>query len=578
MKQLIIFLFTLINIAYGQSTPTTAKTRFVNGLYIGTKANSYFNFADSNAIYWAPDSLLMAKYKGLAKSLAFSNDTRSGYVRLTGRDTINGAKTFIDTFRAISQFNYFGKNNEDGYLYIRGFNNSTARFIAQTGVSTVYNGLLISSNPNNDNSLPRWDLDLGGNDQVLSGNTNGLDIRTRQFFGGSFSSVFRVNNIGDVTTSKIGLGTNLLSGYNMRIFKSLSGNPFSISVSNEPVVQSDVTTEANNYFSSLSTQAAPFTLPIFSHFRATQNTIGAGSAVNIQYGFTADNTLTAGSILNAGFVGNLQEGTGRFNLYMLSNANNLINGRLGIGVTPTSDISLRVRRPLENSSGPVAILADGVIQPAATSIAAYYLTTSNTAASAFTLPTLNHFRAVQGTIGIGSSVTNQIAFEASSNLTAGTNLNIGFRGRLNLSPDSWNNYNDGTANNYFRGRALFNTLVDDGVNQVQVVGNTITSQIITGSFNPNAILRNTNTTLSSLYTTLISDNGSNYTYTLDAATGHNRIYVIRVIGAGVITLNRSGSDVIYDNAGVSQTTINITAASGAVWFQSNGSNYYIQLK
>lgn len=67
MKQLTIILLGLIGVAYGQSSPTSAKTRFVNGIYLGTKLDSYFNAADSNAVYWRADSALMAKYKGTAR-------------------------------------------------------------------------------------------------------------------------------------------------------------------------------------------------------------------------------------------------------------------------------------------------------------------------------------------------------------------------------------------------------------------------------------------------------------------------------------------------------------------------------
>lgn len=141
-------------------------------------------------------------------------------------------------------------------------------------------------------------------------------------------------------------------------------------------------------------------------------------------------------------------------------------------------------------------------------------------------------------------------------------------------------YRDGASGNTVIdfGNVLVGATTDNG-NKLQVNGNTSTSQLITGSFNPNMILRNTATTLSSLYTTVIANGGSNYTYTLDAASGHNRIYIIRAYGSGTsITLNRSGSDVIVDNAGNNQTSLTITPSGGAVWVQSNGSDAYIQLK
>ena len=118
MKRILILIIGLIGVAYGQSSPTSAKTRFVNGIYLGTKLDSYFAAADSNAIYWRADSALMAKYKGTARALAFAvsggylpiSDTAamlSPYLRRTdstgllsqvvrtfGTQTIGGDKTF----------------------------------------------------------------------------------------------------------------------------------------------------------------------------------------------------------------------------------------------------------------------------------------------------------------------------------------------------------------------------------------------------------------------------------------------------------------------------------------------------
>lgn len=77
MKRILILIIGLISVAYGQSSPTSSKTRFVNGIYLGTKLDSYFNAADSNAIYWRADSSLMAKYKGTARRVLFASDTTS---------------------------------------------------------------------------------------------------------------------------------------------------------------------------------------------------------------------------------------------------------------------------------------------------------------------------------------------------------------------------------------------------------------------------------------------------------------------------------------------------------------------
>jgi hypothetical protein len=73
MKRILFLLLLISGTAYGQSQPTSSKTRFVNGLYMGTKLDSYFNTADSNALYWRADSVVMAKYKGTARALAFAS-------------------------------------------------------------------------------------------------------------------------------------------------------------------------------------------------------------------------------------------------------------------------------------------------------------------------------------------------------------------------------------------------------------------------------------------------------------------------------------------------------------------------
>jgi len=79
-----------------------------------------------------------------------------------------------------------------------------------------------------------------------------------------------------------------------------------------------------------------------------------------------------------------------------------------------------------------------------------YNTILSTAASAFTLSSLYHYRAQQGTIGAGSSVTTQIGFDVASSLV-GASQNIGYR---SLIPSSLTNYNlfmSGTAANYIAG-------------------------------------------------------------------------------------------------------------------------------
>ena len=144
MKQLTIILLLLISgTAYGQSSPTSAKTRFVNGLYMGTKLDSYFNTADSNAIYWRADSVVMAKYKGTARALAFAvsggyipySDTGtilSQVVRTFGTQTVGGNKTFINDI--VVNGATIGRRTARNIVFGAGALNSSTTGVANTAI------------------------------------------------------------------------------------------------------------------------------------------------------------------------------------------------------------------------------------------------------------------------------------------------------------------------------------------------------------------------------------------------------------------------------------------------------------
>ena len=90
------------------------------------------------------------------------------------------------------------------------------------------------------------------------------------------------------------------------------------------------------------------------------------------------------------------------------------------------------------------------VQSGVTSSAYYYQTSARTQATAFTLPTLVHYGAAQGTIGAGSTVTSQYGFLADSSLTGAT-TNYGFYSAIASGSNRYNFYAAGTADNYFAG-------------------------------------------------------------------------------------------------------------------------------
>jgi hypothetical protein len=96
------------------------------------------------------------------------------------------------------------------------------------------------------------------------------------------------------------------------------------------------------------------------------------------------------------------------------------------------------------------------IQSDVTASAYLFNSIFSTPASAFTLTTVNHFAASQGTIGAGSTVTNQIGYRVDTTLTGATN-NYGFYGAIASGTGRYNFYAAGTADNYFAGNVGIGT-------------------------------------------------------------------------------------------------------------------------
>jgi hypothetical protein len=125
-------------------------------------------------------------------------------------------------------------------------------------------------------------------------------------------------------------------------------------------------------------------------------------------------------------------------------------GEVGIGVASATGTSLRIGKNITGVVSSNGIWQSGTVQSDVTTRATAYYTGLSTAATAFTLTELTGFEASQGTIGAGSTVTNQYGFKTSSSLTGATN-NYGFYGAIAAGTGRYNFYAAGTANNYFAG-------------------------------------------------------------------------------------------------------------------------------
>jgi hypothetical protein len=154
----------------------------------------------------------------------------------------------------------------------------------------------------------------------------------------------------------LGIGTTSLTGYTLRLSKSITGSTGSFAVRNEGVVLSDVTSDAIGFRNDSNTAAAAFTLTNYWHFWARQGSIGAGSAITNQYGYVVDSNMI-GATNNYAFQGNIPSGTNRWNLYMAGTAANYMAGKLNIGTT-SIDTTTRLHL-LDSTNGYVGLRLEG---------------------------------------------------------------------------------------------------------------------------------------------------------------------------------------------------------------------------
>jgi len=127
-KLLLSLLFLAVSFAaFSQATPTGSKTRWVNGVYFGTKSDAAFGTADSLVLYTKLDSTLMFKYKGTARALAYAvsggylpiSDTStmlSKYVNTYSNQTsVSGTKTWNQTQKFFNGATFRGSVGSNGY-------------------------------------------------------------------------------------------------------------------------------------------------------------------------------------------------------------------------------------------------------------------------------------------------------------------------------------------------------------------------------------------------------------------------------------------------------------------------------
>jgi hypothetical protein len=174
-------------------------------------------------------------------------------------------------------------------------------------------------------------------------------------------------------------------------------------------------------------------------------------------------TFTQQAVRNAGhffnrdtntFLGNIVvAGTNQFECLLIDNENGL-----GFNAPPLPETMFQVRGALRQNSGvSLPVLVDGEVPSTATNTAVMYRTAPTTQTASFTLTNLIHYQALQGTLGAGSTVTNQFGYFATDTLVDAAGNNFGFYGAIPAGSGRFNFYAAGTAPNVFAGSTVVGT-------------------------------------------------------------------------------------------------------------------------
>lgn len=119
--------------------------------------------------------------------------------------------------------------------------------------------------------------------------------------GGTTYSFYSAGTATSVFAGSVAIGASTTTNVNLYVAKNVTGTTSAFSIYSEGTVQSDVTAIGVGIGSTLNTAAAAVTFNNISLFRAAQGTIGAGSTVNTQYGYSAIGSLI-GATSNFSFI------------------------------------------------------------------------------------------------------------------------------------------------------------------------------------------------------------------------------------------------------------------------------------
>lgn len=506
MKKLLLLPLLIISIgAFSQFSPTAARTRFVNGIALGTKLDASYNTADSGALYWRADSVIMGKYRGTARALAWQNDL-AGYVPSSRTLTIFGTTQDLSanrTWSAGDLTNGYGiaalsYNGSGAASVVVDTATLSGKWLRLADTLAMLNGRLSAITLNTENVLFNT-----GNSFARTGGvwTGALSFKTQTAntflagptTGAAANPTFRALVAADIPATL----TAYIWNQNGSTLAAQTGKFW---------ISDTIKTSGVGYFGSINSgvttirsdlSAVQFIINRFSS-GSPQGYLRSGSdATNGLYlgTSTGDALVLQPTTNDAIFQANaIPATTGSGNVGTSSKRWASVNGVLG----NFSSTSIGQRFGNNGTSNSIAGY-DGSYNGGGADMFQFFdevtLTTTNTtryasftsspakANLAFTLTDLYSFFATNSTNGAASTVTNHTGFYVAS--LFGTN-NYGFRSTLAASANNWNLYFSGSAKSYHAGKFQLGSLTATaGDEQLQVTG--------TSSFGGNSYPTTTNT-------------------------------------------------------------------------------------
>lgn len=375
---------------YSMAFGNTATSSGINSTAVGVSANAS---ADS-AMAIGNNTAASGKY-----SVALGNNVTAGGIQSLA---LGSSNTSTAGNGAIAM----GNNAYSGSTNSIAIGNSSAA----VGNSSIVIGTYVSTNASN-----AFCVGIGASSGSQLSNTTSNSLMVG--FNSNIPTLFVGPSSGTGTVGNVGIGTSSpaakleINGSSGSTIKIVDGNQAAGKV---------LTSDANG-------QGSWQTIAAASNWTTTGN---SGTSAGTNFVGTTDNV---DFVVKTNNTEKMRVSSG---------------GNVGIGATAPIN-SLQVSKNID-VDGAVGVMSSGTIQSAVVSNASGFRSSPATAATGFTLANLFHFRAVQGTIGAGSAITNQYGFEAHSTLTGATN-NYGFRGDIPAGTNRWNVYMSGTAKNYFAG-------------------------------------------------------------------------------------------------------------------------------